>query len=313
MGRRRHERITLPLLMFLFLAVLGLYIWQIVTATQSSTSDGKGLDVITTACTGAPPHTTLTCSAANALQLLFCDLDSNKTQIGNIYLCVASTWTFFGAINVQGNGTAGAPGIGVYATQCAGGPPPTTTTGPSYVCDANFNLNMILCNLQSLNGNAGVIYECSCAPTCGWTKVGDLNGVITIYREGAFNFPFVNTHNVWNNLGYISLLTVGQYYCTVEGQMTNSLTTQSCPLYYGVSSVPASNIWLYNSNRVLNLPPVTTGTYIQLSIVTSMYLQVSSAPETLYLTGGIGTGTTGCAQWQTGVDIPITMTCIKTA
>ena len=306
----RFERIALVALIFLLLTLIGLVIWGSIAVTAAD-GNGKGLDVITAPCTPLPPHTTLPCSAANALQLLFCDLASNNTQIGNIYLCIGNSWTFYGALNVQGNGTAGSPGIGVYATQCAGGPPPTTTIGPSYVCDANFNLNMILCNLQSLDGNAGFVYECLCAPTCSWTEVGDLNGVITLYRQQSYNYPIPNVHNVWATICPLPLLKVGQYFCSVEGQVRTALTTQSCPLFYGVSSVDASNVWIANSNRILNVPPVVTGGPLEMSIITTAYVEVTTAPETVYVTAGIGSGTTGCGLWAPGIGIPITITCIK--
>jgi len=94
-----------------------------------ATSTGP-LNVITAPCFDEVPHTTLVCSAANELQLLFCDLLSNATQIGNIYMCVGDTWTFFGSVDFFGNGTAGPTGptgpqgIGVYAATCAVGPLP---------------------------------------------------------------------------------------------------------------------------------------------------------------------------------------------
>ncbi len=71
---------------------------------------------------------------------------ANSSQIGYIYICAASSWVFFGSVNVTApgpTGPSGPQGIGVYAATCSGGPPPTVISSPTYTCNSAFNLNMV--------------------------------------------------------------------------------------------------------------------------------------------------------------------------
>jgi len=284
------------------------------------------VSVVTAPCEDAPPHTTLTCASDNELQLLFCNLASNATQVGTIYICMGGTWVFFGVVNVNGNqtipgptgptGPSGPQGIGVYAATCAGGVPPTSVTNPSYTCDSTFNLNMILCSLASTDNNAGIIYECLCSPGCAWVEVADINGVVEYAGGHCFNYPLDNTPNVWSNLCSIPIPKVGDYFCSVDGTVRQTATTQSCSLTYGISSVSESNVWIGNSDRILNLPPMPTNPVGPPSqqwtapIVTSTTIGITSVGEVIYVTAGIGNQTLGCGHWGGALNTPVTINCI---
>lgn len=291
------------------------------------------VSVVTSACQATAPHTTLTCSNANELQLLICNLASNTTQVGSIYICVGGIWVFFGAVNVNGNqnitgatgatgatgstGATGAQGISIYATTCSGGTPPTIIVDPTYVCDTSFNLNMILCSLSSTDNNAGVVYECLCGPNCAWTQVADINGAVEYVGNHCFSGGSLsNTPNVWDNICSVSLSKVSDYFCSVEGIVRQTATTQSCALTYGLSSVSASNAWIANSNRLLNLPPMVTNPTSPpsqqwtTSIITSATVSVTSVPETIYVTAGIGNQPVGCGHWALLQTTPVTINCI---
>lgn len=284
------------------------------------------VSVVTAPCEDALPHTTLTCSTGNELQLLVCDLSSNSTQIGYIYICVGGSWIFFGAVNVNGNqtttgptgptGPAGPRGIGVYAATCAGGAPPTSVTNPTYTCDSAFNLNMVLCSLASTDNTAGIIYECLCSPNCAWTEVANINGVVEYVGGHCFNFALSNTPNVWSNLCSVSLPKLGDYFCSVDGSVRQTSTTQSCALTYGISSVSQSNAWISNSNRNLNLPPMPTNPTNPPSqqwtapIITTATISATSAPEVIYVTAGIGNQPLGCGNWASILNTPVTINCI---
>jgi hypothetical protein len=282
------------------------------------------VDVVSAPCEDAPPHTTLTCAAGNELQLLFCDFSSNSTQQGHIYMCVGSVWVFFGAVDVTGNETTAGPtgptgpqGIGVYAATCSGGLPPTSVINPTYTCDSAFNLNMVLCALPSTDGNAGIIYECLCSPACAWTEVANINGAVEYTDLHCFGVAIDNTPNVWSNLCHVSLPKVGSYYCLAEGNVQQTGTTQACPLTYGISRVSQSNVWISNSDRNLNLPPIPTNPtdpptqQWTASIITTALVLTTTAPTLIYLTAGIGNQTVpGCGDWDASSTAAMAINCI---
>ena len=246
----------------------------------------------------APPHTSLVCDAANQLQFLFCNLGSNSTQLGNIYECVNGAWLFYG--NVGTNSSAGNPGISIYAATCSGGPPPTSVTNPFYACNEAFNLNMVLCDLSSQNGNTGIVYECLCYPSsCGWVQVANLNMPLTVYSVQAINPGiFNNSQNVWNPILQLSLLTPGWFYCLFEGDVQNYAVGSTCPLWYGISSVPRSNAWIENSLRQVRVLSISNNYVPIATLLTTAYVNVLTAPETIYVTAGVETGANGCANYQ---------------
>lgn len=258
------------------------------------------INLVTGYCFTSAPHTTLACSAGNQLQMLVCDLSSNATQIGNIYLCVGSSWAFFGSVNVQGNSTAGTPGIGMFSATCSGGPPPTSVTNPGYTCDSAFNLNMVLCSLASLNGNSGIIYECLCSPTCGWTQVGNLNTALIWINSGipAFNGNINSTQNVWTDLTNVVAQAVGTYQCFFESQINWFGSLPTCPLYYGITTISQTIGALDNSGRSMQFPSGSTQNTIA-TIVSTAQVIVTSAPTTIYATAGIWTAATGCGNYHT--------------
>lgn len=271
------------------------------------------VSVVAAPCVNAPPHTSLTCTEANEFQLLFCDYTSNSSQFGNIYECVLDTWLYYGHVGT--NSSAGSPGISVYAATCAGGPPPTSITEPTYTCDSAFALNMVLCSLPSQNSNAGLVYQCICHPTCGWVQVANLNGpgpMVTSELKYGFN-SFSNANGVWNTLMELNNLPmVGYYSCLFEGSVLQLSTSSSpCPLYYGLSSAAGTNAWIENSDREVNVGPAS-GSYVPaISIFTTAAVEVSTAPEIIYAVVGIGSGTTGCANWQPNGNVYMRITCIK--
>jgi len=255
------------------------------------------VNVVSAPCAPNPPYTSLLCTSANQLQLLFCDYASNKTQLGNIYMCVNGAWLFYG--HVGNNSAAGPPGISVYAATCSGGPPPTSITEPVYTCNEAFNLNMVLCDLPSLDSNVGIIYECLCKPTCGWVQVANLNIPLVFYTSYETNpGPFNNSHMVWNQIITLPILTVGRYTCIFEGTVHCLKVGSACPMYYGISSVPFSDAWIQGSERSIALASLT-GNYVPIAtVVTSANVHVTSAPESIYVTAGIETGATGCADYS---------------
>jgi hypothetical protein len=278
-------------------------------------------------CSTTSPLTTFVCDDSDQLALLVCDLASNKTLIGNVYLCMGAEWVFFGSLDVMpggGNSTGptgptGPPGVGIYAATCSGGPPPTDVSNPSYTCNATFDLNMVLCNLGSTDGNAGIIYLCSCTSpsSCSWSAVANINGMVTYLVEHCFNFPFVNTPNVWNTLCMINLPTVGSYYCLAEGTMRQTDTTQSCSLFYGLTSTAETDTWMHNSDRLINLPPSPTNPtgpplsqQWHASILTTAVVFTTTANEMIYFTAGVGNQTAGCGHWAPSVNMPETINCI---
>jgi len=271
------------------------------------------VSIVSTPCLAPPPHTTLVCGASNQLQLLFCDFQSNSTQQGNIYMCVGTSWDFYGTVGP--NSTAGPPGIGIYAATCSGGPPPTSITEPVYTCNAAFKLNMVLCDLPSLNNNVGLVYQCLCAPTCGWVQVANLNGqgpaTIGYWQYGVAAFS--NTHQVWNTIMQLpSIPVVGYYSCIFEGSVSQYSTTISpCPLEYGISSAPATGLWIENSNRQVNVGPASGSYAPTVTIFTTAAVEVSTAPETIYVTAGINGAATGCANWQPNNDVAQTLRCLR--
>jgi hypothetical protein len=233
---------------------------------------------------------------------------------------VANAWVFFGSVNVHGNGPSGPTGpsgpqgIGVYAATCAGGPPPTSISEPAYTCNAAFNFNMVLCSLPSEDGNAGIIYECICTPGCAWTQIANLNEQLTFAGElQSGGPPFNNTQNVWNQLMHNDLGIPGTYTCQYEGVVTYSQTVAGCPLFYGISSVPYSDAWIDHSLREANVAPITSGSYRPMvSIATTAVVVVSTAPETIYVTAGIGANaTTGCNTWNRSPALAMTLRCLR--
>jgi len=289
-------------------------------ATGASGPSGPtGPVTITTGpCTANPPHTSLVCGPSDQLELLVCNLASNLTQVGNIYMCVGTQWVFFGALDVHGDtnstGPPGPPGIGIYAATCSGGPPPVNVTSPVYTCNAAFNLNMVLCALPSISGNAGKIYECQCSPTCAWTEVADLNGPLTFYDtyEITPDQPY-NTQHLWTTMVQLPINTPGEYWCTFEGVITTDQTSYPCPLFYGISSVYNSNAWIENSNRQINVSPMNGIQTPTLPMITTADVYVTTAPETIYVTAGINNGVTGCGGWRNLAQVGQTLRCLKIA
>ena len=255
------------------------------------------VNVVSGPCILTPPHTSLVCSAANQLQLLFCDLSSNATQQGNIYMCVDDNWTFYGNAG-PGSGPAGPPGVTIYSATCSGGPPPTSVTSPAFTCNAAFNLNMVVCSGASVNTNAGFVYECLCQPICAWLAVANLNGFLTWRWEWSNAGAISNLHNVWSNVNYLALDSTGTWYCTFEGAFVSTGATATCPLTVGISTVSESDAWVTNSNRQITSGP-EVGVYEPItSVLTNGFVFISSAPETIYATAGIGNSPTGCGAYQ---------------
>ena len=267
------------------------------------------VNVVSGPCILTPPHTSLVCSAANQLQLLFCDLSSNATQQGNIYMCVDDNWTFYGNAG-PGSGPAGPPGVTIYSATCSGGPPPTSVTSPAFTCNAAFNLNMVMCSGASVNTNAGFVYECLCQPICAWVAVANLNGFLTWRWEWSNAGAISNLHNVWSNVNYLALDSTGTWYCTFEGAFVSTGATATCPLTVGISTVSESDAWVTNSNRQITSGP-EVGVYEPItSVLTNGFVFISSAPETIYATAGIGNSPTGCGAYQ--IDYGgCTLRCLK--
>jgi|WetSurMetagenome_2_1015567.scaffolds.fasta_scaffold00074_64 hypothetical protein len=294
-----------------------------VFAIAGPTGPTSPLNVKVGPCSTTPPLTGFPCDETDQLSILVCNLASNSSLIGNFYLCIDITWEFLGSVNVMPDGNSTGPtgptgpqGISLYSAMCAGGPPPTTVSGPTYTCNSSFALNMVLCNLGSTDGNAGKIYECECSPSCGWVEVGDINGPVPYAAEHCFNFGFVNTPNVWSDLCFVTLNRVGFYYCLSEGIMRQMGTVQSCSLTYGMSTVSMSPSWFSNSDRLLNLPPIPTNPVSPFSaqwtapILTTGIFLVSTAPQTIYFTAGIGNQTAGCGHWGQQPNYAYTMNCL---
>jgi hypothetical protein len=274
-------------------------------------------------CSATPPLTSFVCDASDQLALLFCSLSSNSTQLGMVYICMGTDWIFFGSLDLipDGNSTGpvgptGPPGIGIYSANCSGGPPPTTVSEPNYACDSSFALNMVLCNLGSADGNAGIIYACMCSPTCGWVEVGDINAMVPYLVRHCFGYSLSNTPNVWSDLCFLTFPSVGTYYCLAEGPVKQRVTAPSCSLYYGLSRVASTNTWIHNSDRILNLPPISThpadsDQWWSAPMITSAYVVTSTSPQTIYFTAGIGNQTAGCGHWTSTLDQPVTINCLQ--
>lgn len=278
------------------------------------------VNIATGPCSDVPPVTSLVCGPLDQLKLLVCNTASNITQIGNMYMCVGTQWVFFGSLDMHGDtnstgppGPPGPPGIGIYAATCSGGPPPVNVTNPAYTCNAAFNLNMVLCALPSPNGNSGLIYECQCTPTCGWVEVADVNGPLTWYWYYRINNGdvYYDTTNLWTMVVYSIIYTPGTYWCTFEGIITTDHTAYPCPLFYGMTSVAGTNLWLENSNREVNVSPMGGGHTPIVPIITTATVEVTTAPETVYVNAGIYHGASGCGLWRTVPQVGQTLRCLK--
>lgn len=106
-------------------------------------------------------------------------------------------------------------------------------TSPSYTCNSAFNLNMVLCGMSSLNGNAGIIYECFCSPSCAWTQVANLNSAVTwINGQTSGNVAINATTNVWTQLVQAVLPFVGVYQCTFDSVANYADASTPCNLIY---------------------------------------------------------------------------------
>jgi hypothetical protein len=267
--------------------------------------------VVTGYCTATAPHTVLTCGSINQLQMLFCDPSSDASQVGNIYMCVGTTWTFYGSVDWHGNGTAGPPGIGIYSATCAGGPPPTTVSSPSYVCNQAFNLNMVLCGISSTQQNAGIIYACMCSPTCGWVEVANLAALLTWVNGYGSPMSINTTNQGWTDIASVVLPATGTYQCLFESIASWVEPAPSCPLFYGITSASQSDSWVDNSEREVTISasfnPIF-GNYV--TIVTTAQVVVASAPQTWYVTAGLF-GMTGCGAYSTVREA--TLRCLKTS
>jgi hypothetical protein len=271
-------------------------------------------------CSTTPPLTSFPCDAASELDLLVCSLTSNMTLIGNTYLCINSTWEFFGSLDVFPNGggptgPTGPQGIGIYAATCSGGPPPTTVAEPTYTCDPAFALNMIFCNLGSTNDTSGIIYACVCSPSCGWVEVANLNGKVPFTDEHCIGFNVDNTPNVWTDMCHLSLPRLGWYYCLAETILWQETNVQSCSLTYGLSSVSSTPTWMSNGDRIINLPANPNNTdpgdpQWSAPLLTTTVVEVTTAPEIIYFTAGVGNQSAGCGNWRTPDSQPATINCI---
>lgn len=276
-------------------------------------------------CSTTPPLTSFPCDDASKLDLLVCSLMSNMTLIGNTYLCVNNTWEFLGSFDVfpdnggGGNSTGptgptGPQGIGIYAAQCSGGPPPTTVAEPTYTCDSAFALNMIFCNLGSTNDTSGIIYACVCNPICGWVEVANLNGGVPFTDLHCIGFNVDPTPNVWTDMCHVSLPRLGWYYCLAESNVWQETNLHSCSLIYGLSTVSATPTWMSNSNRYLNLPPNPANTpsdpQWSAPILTTAVIETTTAPEVIYFTSGVGNESAGCGNWRSSYEQPATINCI---
>jgi hypothetical protein len=269
------------------------------------------VNVVTGFCSDIPPHTTLSCGPANELQILFCDFSSNASQVGHLYMCVGGTWTFFGSVSMQGNSTAGPPGIGIYSATCAGGPPPTSVTGPAYTCNSAFNLNMVLCGMSSTNGNMGIIYACMCSPGCSWVEVGNLASSLTWINGYGSPLSINTTHDGWTDIASVVLPATGTYQCFFETVVSWILVAPTCPLFYGITATSQSSAWVDSSLREVTMDASfnpLVGNIV--TIVTTAQVIVVSAPQTWYVTAGLF-GVTGCGNYNTNREA--TLRCLKTA
>jgi len=285
------------------------------------------MSVVTGSCNiSFVPVTPLECMATNALQILVCDPNSSPQLVGSLYMCTGVTWTFFGTVDMMGNhtgptgptgptggtGPAGPQGVGIYGAYCTGGPPPTTVSFPTYTCNAAFALNMILCSLGSLNGNAGVIYQCRCSPSCAWTEVASLQAVLTwINGQSCNGNPWPAVPNVWTNVVSAILPAAGTYQCTFESTFNYANTFEPCPIFYGITTITESAFFLDNSMRQMDV--AFSNTYaVDTTVASTAQVVVSSPPTTVYVTVGINTvGTTGCGIWhETSCS---NLRCLKTA
>lgn len=265
-------------------------------AVAGPTGPAGPIDVVSGHCTTTPPHTSLTCSTANQFQLLFCDFTSNATQKGYIYECVNDVWLFYGQVSSESS--AGGPGVSIYSATCSGGPPPTSITAPVFTCNSAFDLNMVVCSPASPDGNAGMVYECLCQPTCAWVHVATLNGELTWRWTWSNAASLSNIENIWDNVNSVTLDALGIWYCTFEGAFTSNGATATCPLTIGISIISQSNIWAANSVRQINPGPAVGSYHPIASVITTSYVEASSSPETFYVTAGIGPHATGCAAYQ---------------
>jgi len=294
-----------------------------VFAIPGPTGPAGPLNVKVGPCNADPPLTSFPCDTTDQNAILLCNLMSNTTMIGNFYICVGTTWEFLGSLDVLPDtnstgptGPTGPQGISIYSASCSGGPPPTTVSSPTYTCNSTFALNMVLCNLGSMDGNAGKLYECECNPSCGWVEVGDINGPVPLAAEHCFNFGYSNAPNVWSDLCNVVLPRVGWYYCLAEGAMRQFGTTQSCGLTYGLSTVSMSPSWFSNSDRILNLPPIATNPVSPASqqwtapVLTTGIIHVTSVPKTIYFTFGIGNQTLGCGHWGVQPNLAYAINCM---
>jgi hypothetical protein len=271
---------------------------ELLLAIPGPTGPPGSLAVVTAACEDAPPHTSLTCSTSNSLELLFCDLSSNSTQIGNIYICIPTSWVFFGNVNVEGNetvivgptGPTGPPGIGVYAATCSGGPPPTSVTSPSYTCNSAFNLNMVLCSLSSTNNNAGIVYECLCSPSCHWVAVANLNAAITWINGQTIGQIHINgTAGVYTTLVTAVLPSIGTYQCFFETSVFVCGPTPTQGLDFCISSTPS---FFACQDSTFGTTILQTPAQIN-ALALSAKVIVATAPQTIYVPATVSGNTLG--------------------
>ncbi len=169
----------------------------------------------------------------------------------------------------------------------------------------------MLCSLSSINSNAGVVYECLCAPTCNWVEVVNLNAVLTWVRGQLLGGFTVNTTaGSWTTIVSVLLPSAGSYRCDFETTAGYTTTaSQACPLVYGMTLMPGSGILVDNSDHQVDYAPSTT--YLSaMSITTSALVIIGVGPQHVYVDMQ-ELGASNCGTWF-GSD-SANIACLKVA
>jgi len=137
-----------------------------------------------------------------------------------------------------------------------------------------------------------------------------MGGTTLTYVRGqnTSQILFSRTQNVWLAIVSVTLPSTGTWQCQFESEVIATQISATCPIFYGISTSPSSAAFVDTSER--SAWPTSTEIIPMLS---TALVTVVSAPETLYVIAGIGSGATNCAQFATSSPGASNLFCLKVA